>query len=347
MKLILLYGGKSAEHDVAISSAYTVIQAADYARYSVELVYISNEGKWRRGATLTSTPRDEKVLKEFGDEVHPLEVFKDVSDTVVFPVLHGPNGEDGTLQGFLEVLEVPYVGCGVLASAAGMDKIVAKQIFDDIDIPLLPSVATNRYEWKHNREEVLAKSFAELDFPIFVKPANMGSSVGISKIEKREDLEPAIDLAFKFDNRVMIEKGAHVREIEVAVLGNYDAKASLPGEIVKDVEFYDYSSKYLDNKIIMDIPAKISEETTKKIQEYAVKAYNALDCSGLTRCDFFLTQDNQIYLNEVNTMPGFTPFSMYPVMWEKMGVSNAELIERLIGYACERFELRKSLTTEM
>ncbi|MEG3031840.1 MAG: D-alanine--D-alanine ligase [Enterococcus sp.] len=342
MKIVLLYGGRSAEHDVSILSAYSVLNAIYYDYYQVQLVFITKDGKWVKGPLLTDKPKNESVLKltwdvedATGEIISPSTIKEE--DAVVFPLLHGPNGEDGTIQGFLETIDMPYIGAGVLTSACGMDKIMTKYILQAAGIPQVPYVPVLKNLWKENPKQIFEQCEGTLLYPMFVKPANMGSSVGISKAENREELQNALQEAYKYDTRAIVEQGIEAREIEVAILGNEDVRTTLPGEIVKDVAFYDYNSKYIDNQIIMQIPAEIPEDVQQKVQDFAKKAYVMLGGSGLSRCDFFLTNKNELFLNELNTMPGFTQYSMYPSLWEKMGLKYGDLIEELIQLALKRF----------
>lgn len=351
MKIILLYGGKSGEHDISILSAYSILNAIYYNYYNVQLVYISREGDWIKGPLLTEPPKNEEVLHftwpkdetdnsyHIGKVITPCEIKE--KDAIVFPVLHGPNGEDGTVQGYLEVLNMPYVGAGVLASATAMDKIMTKYVLQTAGIPQVSYVPVLKSQWKENPKKIFEQCEGSLLYPVFVKPANMGSSVGISKAENREELQYALEEAYKYDSRAIVEQGIEAREIEVAVLGNEDIRTTLAGEIVKEVDFYDYNAKYIDNQITMQIPAEIPEEVHLKAQEYAKKAYSLIDGSGLSRCDFFLTNKNELFLNELNTMPGFTEFSMYPLLWENMGIKYGDLIEELIQLALNRHQQRQ------
>jgi D-alanine-D-alanine ligase len=352
LKIVLLYGGRSAEHDVSILSAYSVLNAIYYDYYQVQLVFITKDGKWVKGPLLTDKPKNESVLKltwdvedATGEIISPSTIKEE--DAVVFPLLHGPNGEDGTIQGFLETIDMPYIGAGVLTSACGMDKIMTKYILQAAGIPQVPYVPVLKNLWKENPKQIFEQCEGTLLYPMFVKPANMGSSVGISKAENREELQNALQEAYKYDTRAIVEQGIEAREIEVAILGNEDVRTTLPGEIVKDVAFYDYNSKYIDNQIIMQIPAEIPEDVQQKAQDFAKKAYVMLGGSGLSRCDFFLTNKNELFLNELNTMPGFTQYSMYPSLWEKMGLKYGDLIEELIQLALKRFEQRQSFLTDV
>lgn len=351
MKVFLIYGGKSAEHDISILTAHSIVKEIYYNYYDVIPVYITRNGEWIQGETLLEpvkyseflrlTPGDtkqmalEKDQQSTGIIISPAEVKSD--DAVIFPVLHGPNGEDGTVQGLFEVLDMPYVGCGVLASAAGMDKIVSKQLFQQAGLPQVPYVPVTRFDWQNQQEEFLQRCEGSLIYPMFVKPANMGSSVGISKANDKDELLAAIEVAFEYDSRVVVEQGIEAREVEIAILGNSDVHASVPGEIVKKVDFYDYEEKYINNSVDLNIPAELPDELVEKLQEYAATAFRALDGSGLSRCDFFVTSNNEIYINEVNTMPGFTQFSMYPLLWEHAGLKYSDLVEELIQLALKRY----------
>ena len=248
-------------------------------------------------------------------------------------------GEDGSIQGFLETLKLPYVGTNVLSSSVAMDKITTKHILEVVGVP---QVAYTVFIEGEDLEAAVARTVQKLTFPVFVKPANMGSSVGISKAENEAELRAAIDLALKYDSRILIEQGVVAREIEVGILGNTTVKTTEPGEVVKDVAFYDYQAKYIDNKITMDIPAHVPAEVMTQMRAYAAKAFRALGGCGLARCDFFLAEDGTIYLNELNTMPGFTQWSMYPLLWENMGLSYTDLIKELVALGQEMFEKRES-----
>jgi D-alanine-D-alanine ligase len=258
---------------------------------------------------------------------------------VVFPVLHGTYGEDGTVQGLLELAGVPYVGCGVTASAAAMDKAIAKDILSVHGLPVLPYVVIKRKMWQGAPKEVIAEIENRLSYPVFVKPANMGSSVGVSKVHDRGELAPAMDLAARYDRKVLVEQGIEAREIEVSVLGNDDPIASVPGEVVPSREFYDYQAKYIDEDSELLIPAPVDAELAQRVREMALTAYKALDCAGMARADFLLDKvSGALWINELNTIPGFTQISMYPKLWQASGISYSELIDRLIELAVERFE---------
>ncbi len=341
MNIYLIYGGKSAEHDISIISAYHIMQEIYYEYYQVQPVFITQEGTWLAGQKIESK-ENVPTLQELRNTDLPefdIQQLK-TEDSVVFPVLHGPNGEDGTVQGLFETLNVPYVGAGVLASAAGMDKIVSKILFQDAGIPIVPYETVTPSEWAARPEETIERVTEALPFPMYVKPANLGSSVGISEVNSSEELQAGIDLAFEYDNRVLIEKGINGTEIEIAVLGNADVHTSVAGALVKESQFYDYESKYVDGDVTLQIPANIPKDISVRLREFASKAFIAIDGSGLARVDFFLTDEEEIYINEVNTFPGFTPISMYPKLWEETGLSYGDLIEELIQLGLARFDER-------
>lgn len=356
MKIYLIYGGKSAEHDISILTAHSIIKAIYFNYYEVVPVYITKAGAWIQGQSLSEPvafsenlylePGSEKRFADsqegqsYGEVISPADIQSE--DAVIFPVLHGPNGEDGTVQGLFEVLNMPYVGCGVLASASGMDKIVSKHLFQQVGLPQVPYVAVTRNDWKNDREKIFIQCEGSLIYPMYVKPANMGSSVGISKATDLEELTAAIETAFRYDRRVVVEQGIEAREIEIAVLGNDDVHTSVPGEIVKTKDFYDYEEKYGNEEVLLQIPAELPEEITAKLQHYATIAFRALDGSGLSRCDFFVTKNYEIYINEVNTLPGFTSRSMYPLLWEETGLKYSDLVEELIQLSLKRHEEKVS-----
>ncbi|WP_210138665.1 D-alanine--D-alanine ligase [Staphylococcus sp. GDB9P120P] len=342
----IVYGGKSAEHDVSILTAQNVLNAIDKEKYQVDIIYITNDGDWKKKENIVDPIDDIDTLRLV--EVPAGEISKLLNEgslgtaySAVFPLLHGPNGEDGTIQGLFEVLDIPYVGNGVLAASSSMDKLVMKQLFAHRGLPQLPYVSFLRSEYQKYENNILKLVHDKLEYPVFVKPANLGSSVGISKCNDEEELKRGIEEAFQFDRKLVIEQGIDAREIEVAVLGNDYPETTWPGEVVKDVAFYDYKAKYKDGKIKLDIPADLNDEVKMTVRNMAVEAFKATDCSGLLRADFFVTEDNQIFINETNAMPGFTAYSMYPSLWENMGVSYAELISKLIELAKEKHEDKK------
>ena len=342
----IVYGGKSAEHDVSILTAQNVLNAIDKEKYQVDIIYITNDGDWKKKENIVDPIDDIDALRLA--DVPAGEISKLLNEgslgtaySAVFPLLHGPNGEDGTIQGLFEVLDIPYVGNGVLAASSSMDKLVMKQLFAHRGLPQLPYVSFLRSEYQKYENNILKLVHDKLEYPVFVKPANLGSSVGISKCNDEEELKQGIEEAFQFDRKLVIEQGINAREIEVAVLGNDYPETTWPGEVVKDVAFYDYKAKYKDGKIKLDIPADLNDDVKMTLRNMAVEAFKATDCSGLLRADFFVTEDNQIFINETNAMPGFTAYSMYPSLWENMGVSYAELISKLNELAKEKHEDKK------
>ncbi len=353
LRVGVIFGGRSGEHEVSLRSAESIINALDRDKYEVVPIAISKAGKWLASSEATNllpsavmTNADQHVAI-FGDPTEKgLARFTGQNESgkrdtldVIFPVLHGTYGEDGTIQGLLEMADVPYVGCGVLGSAAGMDKVVMKRLFREAGLPIVEFVHFLRSQWEADPLLIELRVAEEIGFPCFVKPANLGSSVGISKATDAKSLNAAIALAAKYDRKIVIERGVDAREIEVSVLGNDEPIASLPGEIVpQSVEFYDYQAKYISaDGARLVIPAELSQEQTTEIQQLAVRAFQAIDGSGLGRVDFFLEKETgKLLLNEINTMPGFTSISMYPKLWEASGLSYSQLIDRLIELAFDR-----------
>ena len=338
--LILLYGGRSAEREVSVLSAESVMRAINYDLFSVKTYFITKEGDFIKTQEFEAKPAaDEKLMTnatvDMTRKIKPSDIYED--GAVVFPVLHGPMGEDGSIQGFLEVLKMPYVGCNILSSSLAMDKITTKRVLESAGIAQVPYVAVVDGE---DLEQKIQEIEEKLSYPVFTKPSNMGSSVGISKSDNQEELRASLELAFKYDSRVLVEQGVTAREIEVGLLGNADVKSSLPGEVVKDVAFYDYQAKYIDNKITMAIPAQLPEGVVNTMRQNAETAFRAIGGLGLSRCDFFYTEGGQVFLNELNTMPGFTQWSMYPLLWENMGLAYPDLIEKLVRLAEEAFAKR-------
>lgn len=340
--LILLYGGRSAEREVSVLSAESVMRAINYDLFSVKTYFITKEGDFIKTQEFEAKPvADEKLMTnatvDMSRKIKPSDIYED--GAVVFPVMHGPMGEDGSIQGFLEVLKMPYVGCNILSSSLAMDKITTKRVLESAGIAQVPYVAVVDGE---DLEQKIQEIEEKLSYPVFTKPSNMGSSVGISKSDNQEELRASLELAFKYDSRVLVEQGVTAREIEVGLLGNADVKSSLPGEVVKDVAFYDYQAKYIDNKITMAIPAQLPEGVVNTMRQNAETAFRAIGGLGLSRCDFFYTEDGQVFLNELNTMPGFTQWSMYPLLWENMGLAYPDLIEKLVRLAEEAFAKREA-----
>ncbi|MEC1052252.1 D-alanine--D-alanine ligase [Bacillus paralicheniformis] len=354
-RLGLVYGGKSAEHNVSLQTALAVTKALDTEKFDIHPIYITEKGEWVRGPQLTEPVLNVKMLQfeQTGQTFSPALLNRDMfpgeadvkedSIDVVFPLLHGPNGEDGTIQGMLELLNVPYVGNGVLASSAGMDKVVMKHLFAQAGLDQAKYVSFVKKTWSHSKEESYDQVEAELGYPCFVKPANLGSSVGISKCRNREELDQAFELAFQYDRKIVVEEGVIGREIELGVLGNDEPVCSVAGEIAPKKDFYDYKAKYEDGDTDLIIPASLTEDEYETMRSMAVKAFQAIDGSGLVRADFFLTNEGRVLINEVNTMPGFTPFSMFPLLWKQSGVEYAELIEKLVALAIDRHEEKQQI----
>lgn len=361
LKVGLIFGGRSGEHEVSLVSAHSILQALDKNKYDVVPIGITKEGRWVVGddavnslksgdfrqlkpALFQTDPTQTGVValdREHRELTHASEsiALKLEHLDVVFPVLHGPNGEDGTIQGLFELANIPYVGSGVFASAAAMDKLMAKALWAQAGLPQVPYTGFQRSEWETHPENIVSDLKANFSLPLFVKPVNLGSSVGITKVKTWEDLPKAIDLACRFDRKVIVEQGLNVREIEMAVLGNdKDLTVSVPGEVVVGGEFYDFYDKYVNGVSETQIPAQnLTSEQIKTLQDLSQKAFTALDASGFARIDFFLERETgKIYLNELNSIPGFTSISMYPKLMEASGVPYAELIDRLIQLALER-----------
>ncbi|MDP2624974.1 MAG: D-alanine--D-alanine ligase family protein [Candidatus Peregrinibacteria bacterium] len=360
IKVGIIFGGRSGEHEVSLVSAHSIMQAIDKDKYEILPIGITKEGQWVVGAdvvealktgdftqlkpaTFHTDPtqtgvlamdRDHNAIESRGEQVHLMLEHLDV----VFPVLHGPNGEDGTIQGLFELADIPYVGSGVLASSAAMDKLMAKTIWGNAGLPQVPYQGIRRKDWNIGSALIAEKIQTDFDLPVFVKPANLGSSVGITKVKNWDDLERAVDLACRFDRKVIVEQGLDIREIELAILGNDDELlVSVPGEVIVGGEFYDFYDKYVNGVSTTKIPADLSQDQIKEVQSLAKSSYQALDCSGFARIDFFLEgETGKFYLNEINTIPGFTSISMYPKLMEATGVPYSELIDRLIELAIER-----------
>ena len=347
IRLVVLFGGQSAEHEVSLVTARHVLAATDPDRYDLAPVAIAKDGRWiiatdaARALAAGSTGLPD-ALPTSGSPTEPSGALAAVTDepVVVFPLLHGPLGEDGTVQGLLELAGVPYVGCGVLASALAMDKGKAKDMFSARGIPQARHVSLHENDLDAS---AIADLEAALGYPMFVKPANMGSSVGVTKAHDGDELQTALDLALRYDDWLVVEETINGREIECAVLGNLEPRASLPGEIRPGAEFYDYDDKYRSGAAELIIPAELSPEVTGKLQTMAIAAYQALGCEGMARVDFFYEENGRgLLVNEINTIPGFTPISMYPKMWEASGLSYPDLIDELIRLAVERYDRRAS-----
>lgn len=347
-KLGLVFGGRSAEHAVSIISANSLLKGFVSANYFIIPIKIAVDGTWHtpKESLKDILPENQVKLTVPTVKREELLYFLQNEIDVFFPLLHGTYGEDGTIQGLFEMMSKPYVGCGVLGSSLAMDKDITKVILKNGGIPVVPGQVFYEFEWRNNKNEIIGKIISEFGFPVFVKPANAGSSIGITKVKSDRELPSAIDFAFRFDEKVLVEKGLQVREIEISALGNIDASVSLPGEVFPGAEFYDYEDKYHSGKSTFKIPADISEEMIRIIQSYAIKAFKLLNLEGMARIDFFIDKKTDaIYLNEINTIPGFTPISMYPKMWEASGKSYTELLETLISLALSRHQKRNQISS--
>jgi len=373
LRVGVIYGGRSGEHEISLASAAAVFQNLDPERYEPIPIRIEKDGRWalaRRPPALVSAGdviRANKseltdqareahlVAHPGGDTLMTIDRRDDgaavagLALDVVFPVLHGPYGEDGTVQGLLELANVPYVGAGVLASSVGMDKAAMKLVFAARKLPICDYDVVLKRDWQRDARAVMNRIVKQLGFPVFVKPANLGSSVGISKAKHASELRDAIEFAAQFDRKIVVEAAVpSAREIECAVLGNDEPEASVPGEILPSREFYDYEAKYLDEASKTVIPAELTRNMTDEVRNLAVAAFKAIDCAGMARVDFLLAGDSGIlYLNELNTIPGFTTISMYSKMWEASGVTYAQLLDRLIALAIERHAEKQQLRTSM
>jgi D-alanine-D-alanine ligase len=384
LRVGVVYGGRSGEHEVSVASAASIIKHLDRARYQPVPIRIEKDGRWTiadraptaisaadvieharvqaarparpgREAHMVAHPGEETVLTiERRSDGEPAEdgstaVVTGLGLDVIFPVLHGPYGEDGTVQGLLELANVPYVGAGVLGSAVGMDKAVMKMLFVAHGLPIPKYIATTRREWERDGAGLTTRVARDLGYPVFVKPANLGSSVGISKAKNDEELREAMRVAAEFDRKIVIEAAVpKAREIECAVLGNDDPEASVPGEIIPSREFYDYEAKYLDEGSRLLIPAPLTEAQASTVRRLAVEAFRAVDGAGMSRVDFLMDgATGEMFLNEVNTIPGFTTVSMYPKMWEATGLAYPALIDKLIALALERHAEKQQLRTSI
>jgi D-alanine-D-alanine ligase len=379
LRIGVIYGGRSGEHEVSLASAAAVFKNLDPARYDAVPILVTKEGRWnlpqepprlaaaadaiaasRSKGAIASSREAHLVAHPGGDTLLTIErspsgspqtavTVSGLALDVVFPVMHGPYGEDGTVQGLLELANVPYVGCGVLASATGMDKAVMKQLFAANGLPICDYEVILARDWRRDERDVLTRVTTRLGFPLFVKPANLGSSVGISKAHHAAELRTAINLAAEFDRKIVIEAAVqNAREIECAVLGNDDPDASVPGEIIPSREFYDYEAKYLDEGSRSVIPANMSDALAADVRRLSIAAFKAVDGAGMARVDFLLARDTgMLYVNELNTIPGFTTISMYAKLWEASGLSYPALLDRLIDLAIDRHREKQRLRTSM
>jgi D-alanine-D-alanine ligase len=353
----VIFGGRSGEHEISLLSARAIISALDPEKYAVTQIGISHEGVWQTGQGLLEAMSTARITRTENGilsaaisadpsrrgiyAIRPIdarEIIEKISELdVAFPILHGTYGEDGTIQGLFELAEVAYVGAGVLGSSVGMDKGVFRDVMLANDIPHVETLVVLRKDIETQLDEVVKRAEDLARYPLFTKPANLGSSVGVSKCRNRSDLLEGLLDAARFDRRILVQRGVHGREIEVSVLGNEDPVASVPGEIIPSADFYSYEAKYIDDRSQLIIPAPIPFETSQRVRELAVKAYKAVDCAGMARADFLLDHDDgELYLNEINTLPGFTKISMYPKLWEASGLSFPALVDRLIDLALER-----------
>ena len=368
IRIGLIFGGRSGEHEVSLASAESVMANLDRDKYEVVPIGITREGSWLLGTeprtltaaeqnttndagleettavTLTGDPRLRRLIPvENGEALGNRGVLD-----VIFPVLHGTYGEDGALQGLLEMANVPYIGCGVLGSALGMDKEKMKLVFQAVGLPVADYLVYRRNQWERSPEFILDAVEQQLGFPCFVKPVNLGSSVGVNKAHDRIELEHAINVAAEYDRKIIIERGLNCREVECGVLGNDEPIASVVGEVLSSNEYYDYRAKYIDGKSQVVIPADIAQATAEEVRRQAVQAFLALDLSGLARVDFFIEKETgQVYINEVNTLPGFTTISMFPKLWEASGLPYTQLMDRLIELAIERHADRQRNRTSL
>ena len=369
LKVGVIFGGRSGEHEVSLQSAQSVMAALDRTKYEVVPIGITRDGRWLTGdpmlalasgaesaganfattATLLPDPQARSLMQMEMQEMRPANLTAVTELDVIIPVLHGTYGEDGTVQGLLELADMPYVGAGVVGSAVGMDKAIFKHVMTANGIPVLPWRLFTRTDWQQRCEAVLAEIETVLTYPVFTKPANLGSSVGISKCRHRAELVAGMNEAAQYDRRIVVEQGINVRELEVSVLGNDAPIASVVGEIRPRRDFYDYAAKYLaepgsEDESELIIPAELDGETADHIRHLAIRAYKAIDCAGLGRVDMLMDKETgDLYLNEINTIPGFTTISMYPKLWAATGISYTELLDKLIDLAIERFEEKGEL----
>ncbi|MFC2157166.1 D-alanine--D-alanine ligase family protein [Acidobacteriota bacterium] len=343
IRVALIFGGRSAEHEISIMSATSIFDNLDRGKFDVICIYINRDGDWKA----VESPRmsqGEKITGEFSSFLPWDEgsVSTVIQADIYFPILHGPFGEDGTIQGLFEMADVAYVGAGVLASSGLMDKATAKDVFKAKGLPIVEHRTLLERDWLRSPSKNLSEVENDFQLPVFVKPANLGSSVGISKVGDLGSLKDAIETAFIYDRKIIIEQGVDAREIECSVLGNDEPRASIPGELFPHREFYDYHDKYIGGKTRFSIPADLTTDITREVQEVAVRAYEALDCTGLARVDFLLEKrTDRIFLNELNTLPGFTEISMYPKLWEASGLPFPKLLEELVELGIDRHKNKK------
>lgn len=365
IKVGVIFGGRSSEYEVSIISAESVMNALDKNKFKVIPIGITKKGNWITGTNTVkilksgfkhNLPSLEKIvipdatkksLVPLNSKVRLKQKITEEKLDVIFPILHGPYGEDGTIQGLLELANIPYVGAGVLGSAVGMDKVIQKQLFQAASLPIVKFISFLKEDWLKNKKSVINEILKKINFPCFVKPANLGSSVGISKIHTVKEIAKGIKEALKYDRKIIVEEGVkNPREIEVSVLGNDRPKASQPGEVIPSGKFYDYNAKYIDKASKLIAPAMLPKKIIKIIQDIALKAFKTINCTGMARVDFLVEKkSNKIYLSEINTIPGFTSISMYPKLWSVSGLSYPKLLEKLIQLAMERFKEKEKLLT--
>ncbi|MDQ6420981.1 D-alanine--D-alanine ligase family protein [Paenibacillus sp. LHD-117] len=355
INLFVLYGGKSVEHEVSLKTALTVLGSVDQSKFDVYPVYITREGQWRCAGLQEQPPAGMENLVPKREDAAPGQASESIGNVLLryfsvegkkaaLPLLHGSNGEDGTVQGLLELLDIPYVGNGVLGAALTLDKDVSKRLLEQAGIRQTRYISFGLGEWLEQGPALMERVQRELGLPCYVKPATLGSSIGISRCENVRQLSEGIEEAFRYDRRLVVEREIPGREIQVAVMGNDRPIASMPGEFIHRHRFFDFESKYMDKELVMSIPAELPEGVTARIRGTALRAYRALCCSGLARVDFFLDAEGELYLNEINALPGFTGTSMYPVMWERTdGTTYSELIEKLIDYAFMRHAEKETI----
>lgn len=358
----ILFGGRSVEHEISLLSAKSILINIDKKKFDIFPILIDKEGIWKK-AIVGEWLKDGELNIEQKSILYPSlnpsnpEILEIKSDKVikkhridvVFPILHGTFGEDGAVQGLLELMGIPYIGTSVLGSSLGMDKIIMKMVFKQYGLPVVNFTGFYSYEWEKKEKDLIGIIHNHIGMPCFVKSADLGSSVGITKVNTIDDLSSSIEYSCNFSNRIIIEQAVQdPREIEISVLGNYNPVASLPGEIIPDREFYDYKAKYIEDGTELIAPAKLPQHMITKLQGYAIKAFTSIDCAGMGRVDFLINKDtNQIYISELNTIPGFTQISMYPRLWEVSGLNYQDLITRLIDLAIEKYNIKKNIKTEI
>ncbi|MER3447102.1 MAG: D-alanine--D-alanine ligase A [Candidatus Dadabacteria bacterium] len=358
----VIFGGRSVEHEVSLLSARSIIRNINTDKYRVFPIFIEKNGIWRKASVdgwLRGGGLEFFTNSFLSPSLNPVKpVFYEIGTNrvegehrvdVLFPILHGTYGEDGTIQGLFELMGIPFVGASVLGSSVGMDKIIMKTIFRESGLPVVRFIGFYRHEWRLRKNTIREQILNEVGAPCFVKAANLGSSVGITKVKSEDKLEEAIDTACEFSHRIIVEKAIkNPREIEVSVLGNDDPIASVPGEIIPHREFYDYIAKYIEEGTSLIVPANLDKEMVEKLQEYSVRAFKSLDCAGMGRVDFLMEKETgEIFVSEINTIPGFTQISMYPKLWEVSGMKYPELISKLIDLALERHEMKRELRTDI